>query len=133
MDIQLGKLEQFAQKRLISLEAMLFVASQIETAERSEKLQAVFGDSQLHPFAAEMGRVIARKWRERGIEISRFDVGERCFDEVQEFLEKPFRWGRKWLDEFYDDPEKSGEHYILWTEQWLKEFEVMRKMAKEYA
>ncbi|MDF1726775.1 MAG: hypothetical protein P1U53_03395 [Sulfitobacter sp.] len=133
LEIPFGKLERFALKRLISLEAMLFVASQIETAERSEKLQAVFGDGQLHPFALEMRRLVATRWRERGIEISDSDVVDRCFDEVEEFLEKPFRWGRKWLDEFYDDPETSGEHYILWTQQWLKEFDVMRTMAKEYA
>jgi len=38
LDIPLGKLEQFAQKRLISLEAILFVAAQIATAERSKNL-----------------------------------------------------------------------------------------------
>lgn len=133
LEIPLGRLERFAQKRLISLEAMMFVAAQIETAERSEKLKAILGDGALHPFAIEMGKLIGRKWRERGIEIDNFDVGERCFDEVEEFLEKPFRWARKWLDEFYDDPEKSGEHYIMWTDQWLKEFQTMRDMVKNYA
>jgi len=93
----------------------------------------VIGGSQIHPFAMEMGKLISEKWRERGIEVEPFDVGERCFNEVGGFLENPFRWGRNWLDEFYDDPETSGVHYILWTEQWLKEFEVMRNMAKEYA
>ncbi|MCE8546739.1 hypothetical protein KBY25_12990 [Ruegeria pomeroyi] len=133
LEIPIGKLERFAHKRLISLEAMLFVASQIETVERSQKLQRVFGDGQLHPFAMEMGRLIAAKWNQRGIEMEKFDVGERCFDEIEDFLDKPFIWARAWLDEFYDDSEKSGEHYIMWTEQWLKEFEVMRNMVKEYA
>jgi len=133
LDIPLGKLERFAQKRLISLEAMLFVASQIETAEQSQKLQLMFGDGQIHPFAMEMGRLVHSKWSQRGIEIDEFDVGDRCFDEIQDFLDKPFRWARAWLDEFYDDSEKSGEHYIMWTEQWLKEFEVLRNMVKEYA
>lgn len=133
LEIPLGNLDRFAQKRLIALEAMLFVASQIETAERSQKLQQVFGDGQIHPFAMEMGRLIHSKWKQRGIEIDKFDVGERCFDEIAVFLDKPFRWARAWLDEFYDDSEKSGEHYIMWTEQWLKEFEVMRNVVKEYA
>ena len=94
LEIPLAKLEHFAQKRLISLEAMLFVASQIETAERSQKLQQLFGDGQLHPFAMEMGRLIHSKWEQRGIEIDKFDVGERCFQEIEEFLDKPFRWAR---------------------------------------
>jgi hypothetical protein len=132
LEIPLGKLEQFAQKRLISLEAMLFVASQIETVERSEKLQKIFGDRQLHPFAMEVGRLIHSKWKQRGIEIEKLDVSERCFDEIGDFLDKPFRWARAWLDEFYEDSDKSGEHYIMWTEQWLKEFEVMRDMVKKF-
>ncbi|WP_298571841.1 hypothetical protein [uncultured Aliiroseovarius sp.] len=131
LEIPLGRLEQFSQKRLISLEALLFVAAQIETAERSKKLQMAFGDSQLHPFALATGRLISKKWQDRGIDIEQFDAGERCFDEVEVFLEKPFRWGREWLDEFFGDPEKSGKHYILWTEQWLKEFEVMRQMVRQ--
>ena len=70
------------------------------------------------------------KWAERGIIIAdHFEVGERCFEEVEGFLEKPFRWGRGWLDEFYDDPEVSGEHYILWTDQCLKEFETMKMVV----
>mgnify|MGYP003139795701 CR=1 FL=1 len=133
LEIPLWKLDKFAQKRLISLEAMLFVASQIETAERSQKLQEMSDDGQIHPFAMEMGRLIHSKWKQRGIEIDEFDVGERCFEELEDFLDKPFRWARTWLDEFYDDSEKSGEHYIMWTKQWLKEFEVMRNMVKEYA
>ncbi len=133
LEIPLGRLERFAQKRLISLEAMLFVAAQLETAERSEKLQEVFGGGHLHPFAIEMGKLIARKWREREIEIDTLDVGERCFDEIEEFLEKPARWSRNWLNEFYDDTEKSGEHYISWTEQWLKEFNAMRNVIAKYS
>lgn len=132
LEIPLGKLEQFAQKRLISLEAMLFVASQIETVEQSQELQQVFGDGQLHPFAIEIGRLIALKWKDRGIALGTTDVGERCFDEIESFIEKPFRWTRAWLDEFYDDPAKSGEHYIMWTEQWLKEFEAMRLVVRNY-
>ena len=133
LEIPLGKLERFSQKRLISLEALLFVAAQTETAERSEKLQAVFGDGALHPFAIEMGKLISNRWSERGIEVGFFDVGERCFDEVEEFLERPALWSRHWLEEFYDDPERAGEHYILWTEQWLKEFETMRNMVRDYS
>lgn len=133
LSIPLGRLERFSQKRLISLEAMLFVAAQIETAECSQKLQVMFGYGTIHPFAVEMGKLISRKWRDRGIEIDYLDVGERCFNEVEDFLEKPFRWGRNWLNEFYDDPEQSGEHYILWTDQWLKEFETMRNLVRQYS
>lgn len=133
LKIPLGKMESFAQKRLISLEALLFVAAQIETSERTKKLQEVFGDGAIHPFAAAMGNLITQKWQERGIEIDAFDVGERCFDEVEEFLQHPFRWGRAWLDEIYNDPEKSGENYIVWTEQWLKEFKAMRNMVAQFS
>lgn len=131
LEIPLGKLESFAQKRLISLEAMLFVATQLETVEKSTELQHKFGDAALHPLAVEIGKVTGRKWRERGIDIAALDVGERCFDEVETFLEKPFAWGRHWLEEFYDDPEKAGEHYILWTEQWLREFKVLRHIVSQ--
>jgi hypothetical protein len=133
LKIPLGKLERFAQKRLISLEAMMFVAAQAGTVDRSAKLQTVFGDGMIHPLAREMSRLFARKWRGRGIEIGEFDVGHRCFDEVEDILDKPFRWGRKWLDEFYDDPEQSGEHYIMWTDQWLKEFETMGNLVKQFS
>lgn len=133
LEIPIGKLERFSQKRLISLEALLFVAAQTETVERSKKLQMIFGEDVLHPFAIEISKLIGRKWRERGIKIDNFDVGERSFDEVEDLLEKPFRWGRKWLDEFYDEPEQSGEHYIMWTDQWLKEFKTMQNMVAQYA
>lgn len=133
LGIPLGRLERFSKKRLITLEAMLFIAAQVETAERSQNLQELFYDGTIHPFAVEMGKLISRKWRDRGIEIDYLDVGELCFDEVEDFLKKPFRWGRNWLSEFYDDPEQSGEHYILWTDQWLKEFETMRTLVRQYS
>jgi hypothetical protein len=133
LEVPLGKLERFSQKRLISLEALLFVAAQTETVERSAKLQAIFGADMLHPFAAEMGKLICRKWRERGIKVESFDMAKRCFQEVEDFLEKPFRWSRNWLNEFYDNPEQSGEHYIMWTDQWLKEYETMRTMVAEHS
>jgi len=78
------------QRRLISLEAMLFVAAQVGTAERSQKLQMILGDSQIHPFAKEMGKLVSKKWHEQGIEVEVFDAGDRCFDEVQEFWESRF-------------------------------------------
>ena len=116
LEISIGKLEGFTRKRLISLEEFIFVAAQIGTVERSKKLQGVFGDDMLHPFVVEMGELIGRKWRERGIEIEDSDVGKHCFDDVEDFLENPFRWGRMWLDEFSDDSEQSGEHYISWAD-----------------
>ena len=69
---------------------------------------------------------ISLNWLKEYIEIN------ETVDEVSEVLEKSFRWGRAWLDEFYDDPEKSGEHYILWTDQCLKEFQTMKTVVEQH-
>lgn len=133
LSIPLGLLERFANKRLISLEALLFVAVQIETAEQSSKLQDTLGDAALHPLAIEIGKAIVRRWEARGIEMNFHDVGDHCFAEVESFSERPFAWGRKWLEEFYDDDTKAGEHYILWTQQWMKEFSAMRTVVRNFS
>jgi hypothetical protein len=133
LEIPLGKLESFSQKRLISLEALLFVAAHVETAERSQKLQAIFGDRILHPFAIEMGDLIGQKWRERGIEIQDDEVSERCFDEVEELIERPSIWSRVWLREFYADPEQSDQYCTKWADQWIKEFKTMKMMVADHA
>lgn len=72
------------------------------------------------------------KWTERGINlVSDHEVGEKCLQEVELFLEYPFRWGREWLREFYPTDEEAGEHYIMWTDQWLKQFKVMQMVISE--
>lgn len=130
LNIPLDKLERFAAKRLITLEAFLFVAVNVATMPAETNDTATF--QPVHPLSIQLSRLLQAKWRQRGIEIkNHLEVGERCFEAVELALEKPFRWGRGWLEEFYDDPEKSGEHYILWTEQCLKEFEAMRMVVAQ--
>lgn len=130
LDIPLNKLERFASKRLITLEAFLFVATSVGTMPKVQADGSLF--KSVHPLAVQMGKHLQGKWAERGIKIAdHYAVGERCFDEVSTALEKLFRWGRAWLDEFYDNPEKSGEYYILWTDQCLKEFETMKLVVAQ--
>ena len=131
LEIPLGQLEHFAQKRLITLEAMLFVAAHMETLEHSEDLQQKLGDGSLHPLAEDIGKLIVQKWRDRGIDISNEKAANRCIDEVEEFLTTPLSWGKSWLEEFYDDHEKPREHSLLWVEQWRKEFTVLRHMISK--
>lgn len=131
LEVPLDKLERFFAKRLIMHEAMLFVASNVATMPDQEKEQPP--SISVHPLAVEMGTHLKGKWMERGIDVGGFfSVGERCFAEIETFLEKPFKWGRAWLDEFYSDPEKSGQHYIMWTDQCLKEFETMKLVIREH-
>jgi hypothetical protein len=129
LGVRLGDLERFERKRLITLEAMLFVATQIATTSSE-------GDDNVpfplpHTLGIEVAKVIQSKWSERGIVVDTSQVGERCFDEIQLFLDKPFKWGREWLDEFFDEGE-SGERYIMWTDQCLKEFQVMQQVIKQH-
>ena len=99
----------------------------------SEQQALVTRDAEIVVLAIEMGKLIQKKWAERGIDFAdHFAVGERCFDEVELALERPFKWGREWLIEFYDDPEEAGEQYIMWTDQWLKEFQAMKTVIEEY-
>ena len=130
-DICCASLTKLQIGSFVCLEAMLFVASQVETVEQSHTLQLEFGEELPNRFASEISRVIQSNWKRRSIEISEFEFGEWCFNEIEEFLVKPFRWTRTWLDEFYEDSDKSGEHYIMLTEQWLKEFRAMREMVKK--
>lgn len=131
LGIPLEKWESFALKRLNMLEALLFVATNVATmAERDDEAPSFKPE---HPVAVQLGKHLQNKWAERGLVVADHHVvGERCFDEVAGMFEKPFRWGRAWLDEFYDDPEESGEHYILWTEQCLQEFQAMREVVEQY-
>lgn len=130
LGIPIGKLERFASKRLIMLEAFLFVAVNIATMPRQDEDGPLFNP--VHPLAVQMATRLQTKWAERGIEVrDHIAVGERCFAEVSDVLDKPFKWGRAWLEEFYDSPEKTGEHYILWTEQCLKEFQAMKMVVEQ--
>lgn len=36
------------------------------------------------------------------------------------------------LDEFYGNHDTSGEHYIMWTDQWMEEFQAMKLVVEEY-
>ena len=129
LNIRISDFPRFAEKRLITLEAFLFVATQVATTpSNDEELQLL---APVHPLAVQMGKLIQMKWAERGIRIDDLGtVGERCFSEVELALEKPFKWGKKWLNDFYDDESEAGEHYIIWTDQCLKEFQVMQQLVK---
>ncbi len=131
LNIRIGDLERFSEKRLIMLEAFCFVAVQMATTSSSEKLLQIF--ETIDPLAIEMGKLIQKKWAERGIVFdSHFDVGERNFAEIDLFLEKPFKWGREWLNEFYEDNDESGNHYIMWTVQCLKQFKAMKMVVDSH-
>ena len=131
LEIPLDKLERFAAKRRIMLEAFLFATTYIATMPTDDEGDQIFQSP--HPLSIQIGQLLQDKWHRRGIEIRDLhDVGERCFGEVEMLFDKPFKWGRAWLDEFYTDPEKSGEHYILWTEQCLNEFETMKTVVQQY-
>lgn len=132
LEIPFGRFERFASKRLIMLEAFLFVATNIATMPEDDEDDPL--SMRPHPLAVQMGRHLMRKWADRGIFIADpVAVGGRCFDEVSGALETPFKWGREWLDEFYSDPEKAGSHYILWTDQCLKEFRTMKMVVEQSA
>ncbi|WP_137110189.1 hypothetical protein [Rhodobacter sp. SY28-1] len=128
--IRLSDLGKFQEKRLITLEALCFIACLTCTAEAGKKLAELFG--QPHPLPIEFAKLLRAKWKERGISLlSDADVGEKCLQEVEPFLEYPFRWGREWLREFYQNFDDTGEHYIVWTEQWLKQFKVMQMVISD--
>jgi len=132
LEIPLDKLARFSAKRLIMLEAFLFVAINTATMPKDDKVHPLF--PAVHPLSLEMGKLLHTKWKERGIKLSGAGaVGERCFAEVEDALDKPFKWGRSWLDEFYADPDRSGEFYIAWTEQCIKEFKAMLLVVEQYA
>lgn len=126
LKIPVSKLSRFAEKRLVMLEAFLLISTHMAVTKANEAHRLGLS---AHPLAKEMENLVRVKWLSRGIDISdSFDVSEMCFDELEEFQERPFRWGRKWLDEFYENDDGSGEHYIMWTDQCLKEFSVMQQV-----
>ncbi len=130
LEIPLDKLERFNAKRLIMLEAFLFVATSIATMPMEKETTPLL--IPVHPLAVQLSKHIQEKWAERGIStVDHHKVAERCFAEVTGALEAPFKWGRMRLDEFYVDPDKSGEHYISWTDQCLKEFRAMKRVVEE--
>lgn len=131
LEIPLDKLERFSAKRLIMLEVFLFVATNVATMPDKEDTSLIF--QTVHPLSMQMAKLIQAKWKQRGIEVKDFhEVGKLCFDEYMAAMEKPFKWGRGWLDEFYSNSEKSGEYYISWTEQCLKEFKAMKLVVERH-
>jgi len=130
LGIKLDDLRRFSEKRVMTLEAFLFVAASVATQPQKEGVTAF---TMPHPLVVELSKLLKRKWAERGIIVDTAgEVGEKCFDEVELALERPFKWAREWLAEFYDDWDSTGEHYIMWTDQWLKEYETMRRVVEQH-
>lgn len=122
--IRLTDLDRFSRKRRLTLEAFLFVGTQIAITQWSAANQD--RAARFAPLAIEMGRLIEAKWAERGILLDpSLDVGQKCFDELEIFLARPSEWGLDWLKEFYPNGSGADENYAAWADQNLKEFRTI--------
>jgi hypothetical protein len=131
LDIPADKVKRFAEKRILTYEALLVLTVNVVTQDQTEQLQQNLGDAVLHPLTMEIETQIQKMWRERGIDVH--DVSTFCFKELDDFFDEPFKWGREWLSEFYSDDDMPRRHYIAWTDQWRSDFEVMRTVVEDFA
>lgn len=131
LGIPADRVERFQEQRLLTYEALLWLAVQVVTEAQTEQLQKDLGEAVRHPLAMEMETLIEEMWRERGIDVP--DVSAICLNEVGNFVDEPLQWGRAWLEEFYDEGEMPDGQDALWTDQWRNDFEVMRTVVGQCA
>jgi len=66
--------------------------------------------SKLEPVLLEYGNLLVQKIAERGLRINRDQLANAAEDDVGVMIADPFKWARRWLAEFRDDP---NDNYMV--------------------
>jgi hypothetical protein len=56
------------------------------------------------------GRLLERKFSERGIPADTDALANSSIDDTQDLLQQPFAWAQRWLREFRNDP---NDNYMV--------------------
>jgi hypothetical protein len=125
LEIEINHLGKFTEKRLLLLEAMLWLATTV-----------AFDEDSTYARVKAIEKKIASEWLKRGlISSTNIKINDLCFKEVEKLLENPMKWSRNWLSDFYVGGEyeglPGGPHYGVWGEQCHNEYQAMIFVIKE--
>jgi hypothetical protein len=76
------------------------------------------------------GNLLVDKMAERGLQMSRDQLANAAFDDVEAMAADPFKWAQRWLSEFRDDP---NDNYMvfLFADHCLRLFQAHKHGIEE--
>ena len=114
-------LHQAYQAKIILQREMICFVALISVAKPETKLPPVmmaFGDLLVSTLGA------------RGLQITRDQLAEYAFNDVETMLKEPFAWAQRWLAEFRDDP-KDNYMVALFADHCMRLFQAYKSAIED--
>jgi hypothetical protein len=113
-------LAAYHEKALIQRECLYFAAL-ISCAKPGTSLQ---------PAMLAYGRLLERKFSERGIPADTDALANSSIDDTQDLLQQPFAWAQRWLREFRNDP--NDNHMVaMFADRCARLFSAYKNAIQE--